>query len=96
MKSQNHRINAPKRCNCIVWAGRRFIAHGGYLAFRKSFLYPFIPHVFWSRNMKVWWGYSILPEEKQVKWIWFRGHLVVGDFDAVHAHMLMIARLPPK
>jgi hypothetical protein len=89
-----HRLAAPERSNCIVWARWRFLTRGGYYAVRRSFFSPFIVHAFWSRNMKIWWGWQALSSVREGHWweaLWFRGHVVMGDADAIAKHAAVVA-----
>jgi hypothetical protein len=82
-------LKAPLRANCLVWGLVRLWTHGGYLAMRKSFFSPAVAHVMWSRDMITWWGYSALSGAPKGWWfmaVWFRGHVVMGDGDAVAEH----------
>jgi len=91
-------VAAPRRCNCLVWAIFRLCTRGGYLAMRRSFLSPAIPHLLWSRDLKVWFGYTALNpnyEGPLYAAAWFRGHVVIGDSAAVaeHARIVLAARV---
>ncbi len=72
---------APRSCNCLVWAGARWIRKGGYLAIRSSRFFRFIPHFVTSRTGRFWWGYA--PTAPKWTWramfhaLWFRGHVTL-------------------
>lgn len=88
-------VEVPARCNCLVWAYRRYYCRlpkvrggrrrGGYIAKRRSFFSSAVRHVFWSRDLRRWWQYSALSEVPRGHWwavLWFEGHLVLGDMAA--------------
>jgi hypothetical protein len=72
---------------------------------RWSFFGNLIMHAFWSRDQKTWWAYCPLAEHVNWYWydllrlwrwpkiLWFKGHIVLGDADAVaeHARIMLIA-----
>lgn len=89
MKHLYH-FNAPKRCDCIVWAMHRFFKRGGYVCFRRSLFSRWVIHVFWSRDQKVWWGYTTEDGPATGPWwqaVWFKGHIVMGDARAIERHV---------
>ena len=42
----------PFKTNCLFFALRLYLKHGGYLVFRKSRLDCIFPHVIWVKDLK--------------------------------------------
>jgi hypothetical protein len=75
--------NAPRRCNCAVWALNRLWRRGGYIAFRRSRHSRFVPHMMWSRDARRWWNYTPIRPRLGIAVmfhaLWFRGRVGLGE-----------------
>jgi hypothetical protein len=74
-----------KRGNCLIWALRMRIKHGGRIRIRRSPTYPMLPRTAWSQNGRRWWRYHLADPPTVVtpfmKWfpihaLWFRGKVI--------------------
>jgi hypothetical protein len=61
------------RSNCLLYAVRQWITHGGYLLLRKS-RYGWWPHALWSRDLTVLSEFvPLAPRRRWLPPLWFKG-----------------------
>ena len=71
-----------KRSNCVVWALRQKLRHGGRIRVRRSPDYPLLPRAAWSDDGRTWYRFTHARPLRNPaglrKWLplhalWFRG-----------------------
>jgi hypothetical protein len=62
------------RCNCLVYALRKWFTHGGYVVMRRS-RYGWWPHFLWSPDLLQFFAFVPVkrPHRRWLPPLWFKG-----------------------